>query len=73
MPERNGIHVVRYTRVVLAAAGRDYNEVRPHSASGGRAPGAIGPETCDRGRKTAISQTRKRCQDGPDGSRGLYF
>ena len=28
---------------------------------------------CGRGRKTALNQTGKHCQDGPDGNRGLYF
>ena len=30
-----------HARVVLAAWRRDYNEVRPHSALGGRAPGSM--------------------------------
>ena len=35
-----------HARVVLAAWRRDYNEVRPHSALGGRAPGSMRVPPC---------------------------
>jgi len=35
-----------HARVVLAAWRRDYNEVRPHSSLGGRAPGSIREPPC---------------------------
>lgn len=37
---------LRHARVVLAAWQGDYNEVRPHSALGGRAPGSIRLPPC---------------------------
>lgn len=37
---------LRHARAVLAAWRRDYNEVRPHSALGGRAPGSISLPPC---------------------------
>jgi len=37
---------LRQARAVLAAWRRDYNEVRPHSALGGRAPGSIRLPPC---------------------------
>ena len=37
---------LRHARVVLASWRHDYNEVRPHSALGGRAPGSIRVPPC---------------------------
>jgi hypothetical protein len=37
---------LRHARVVLAAWRQDYNEVRPHSALGGRTPGSMRLPSC---------------------------
>ena len=37
---------LRHARAVLASWQRDYNEVRPHSALNGAAPGSISPPPC---------------------------
>jgi putative transposase len=94
---------LRHARAVLVCWQRDYNEVRPHSALGGRPPaglivppcspassplragsaGGLRPgltqaargcvEEVGRDGETALDRTEKHRQDGPDGTRGLYF
>ena len=51
---------LRQARAVLAAWRQDYNEVRPHSALGGRAPGWLSVPTCS----PASRPLRVACGDG---------
>jgi putative transposase len=51
---------LRHARAVLAAWQRDYNEVRPHSALGGRPPAALSVPPCS----PASSPLRAGCAGG---------
>ena len=57
-----------HRRVVLAAWQRDYNEVWPHSALGGRGPGSMWVPPCPPGSRPlraaarlGVAGTKKRC------------